>query len=189
MIVSTIKSDGSILYHPVTKYGKGVCDCGNVFIKKATNHECCSSRCLNKRYYVAKPVITKRCIKCNKEFKTKSESKSLCKSTCGKKVDYYSKLGIRTFKCKGCNKSFESERKRLFCSKDCNKKSIAESKKPHYLLKNAAVVKILNRHRQLKNIALKNVAVLITIETRQRPKDIRNIRDNTIRIKGRKTTQ
>jgi hypothetical protein len=127
VIVATVKSNGDVLYHPIIKYGKGVCDCGKPFIKKATNHECCSTSCLNKRYYQSKLIFTKNCTKCNKEFKTKLESKSLCKSTCGKSTYVAAKL--RVFKCKGCNEEFKTNHKRSYCTKECGHTAYLLSKR------------------------------------------------------------
>lgn len=70
--------------------------------------------------YIKKPLLTKQCKKCNKEFKTKQDRKQFCSNLCYTNYNYNKNRDKQIKKCKNCNKEFVAHRiDKIFCSRDC----------------------------------------------------------------------
>lgn len=67
-------------------------------------------------------MVTKICKYCGKEFTTKYNAKVYCNENCAKNF-YFFGAKQTEFECKYCGKTFTSDRKKKYCSVQCQSRA------------------------------------------------------------------
>jgi len=116
---SLTEDDEIILYSKICEH------CGKEFIPERNHYKTCSRECKNKlisytEHKTKDKSITKKCLKCNKEFKVKykNRNKKYCSNKCRSK--------LKTFVCKYCDKKYRGYIEKKYCSNECRLKFIEE---------------------------------------------------------------